>query len=87
MPRLPSLLAPLFLLTAAGCADLGERAGSGVCPDEPCSPTAPEGLEFAGPVFGGSWLAPEKLMAAGDWAGIEALVRTAVERLRVQVSD
>ncbi|HEX5776105.1 MAG TPA: bifunctional 4-hydroxy-2-oxoglutarate aldolase/2-dehydro-3-deoxy-phosphogluconate aldolase [Caulobacteraceae bacterium] len=31
---------------------------------------------------GGSWLAPEKLMAAGDWAGVEALARTAVERLR-----
>ena len=40
-----------------------------------------------GACVGGSWLAPEKLMAAGDWAGIEALVRTAVERLRVQVSD
>lgn len=30
---------------------------------------------------GGSWLAPEKLMAAGDWAGIEALAREAVTRL------
>jgi len=31
---------------------------------------------------GGSWLAPQKLMDAGDFAGIEALARTAVERLR-----
>jgi 2-dehydro-3-deoxyphosphogluconate aldolase/(4S)-4-hydroxy-2-oxoglutarate aldolase len=30
---------------------------------------------------GGSWLAPEALVADGDWAGIEALARTAVERL------
>lgn len=30
---------------------------------------------------GGSWLAPEALMAAGDWDAIEALARTAVARL------
>jgi 2-dehydro-3-deoxyphosphogluconate aldolase/(4S)-4-hydroxy-2-oxoglutarate aldolase len=30
---------------------------------------------------GGSWLAPEKLMAAGEWAAIEDLARAAVTRL------
>ena len=30
---------------------------------------------------GGSWLAPDKLTAAGDWDAIEALARSAVERL------
>lgn len=30
---------------------------------------------------GGSWLAPEDRMAAGDWEGIETLARTAVETL------
>lgn len=30
---------------------------------------------------GGSWLAPEKPVAHGDWAAVEALARTAVERL------
>lgn len=30
---------------------------------------------------GGSWLAPETLVADGDWAAIEVLARTAVERL------
>lgn len=32
---------------------------------------------------GGSWFSPEKLMAAGDWGAIEALARTAIERLAV----
>lgn len=31
---------------------------------------------------GGSWLAPEALMAAGDWDAIEGLARGAVEKLR-----
>ncbi|HYG26286.1 MAG TPA: bifunctional 4-hydroxy-2-oxoglutarate aldolase/2-dehydro-3-deoxy-phosphogluconate aldolase [Caulobacteraceae bacterium] len=31
---------------------------------------------------GGSWLTPEKLVAAGDWAAIEALARSTVERLK-----
>ena len=30
---------------------------------------------------GGSWVAPDKLIEAGDWEGIERLARTAVERL------
>lgn len=33
-------------------------------------------------VVGGSWVAPPALMAAGDWAGIEALARAAVAALR-----
>jgi len=32
-------------------------------------------------VVGGSWVAPGSLVASGDWAGIEALARQAVERL------
>ena len=31
---------------------------------------------------GGSWVAPDMLIEAGDWEGIERLARTAVERLR-----
>ena len=31
---------------------------------------------------GGSWLTPEKLVAAGDWDAIEALARSTVERLK-----
>jgi len=29
---------------------------------------------------GGSWLTPRSLLAAGDWAGVEALARAAVQR-------
>ena len=32
---------------------------------------------------GGSWVAPDKLVQAGDWEGIERLAREATERLRV----
>jgi 2-dehydro-3-deoxyphosphogluconate aldolase/(4S)-4-hydroxy-2-oxoglutarate aldolase len=30
---------------------------------------------------GGSWVAPDMLIQAGDWEGIERLARAAVERL------
>ena len=40
--------------------------------------TAPEYLALANVVcVGGSWFAPKPMLAAGDWAGIEALARDA----------
>jgi 2-dehydro-3-deoxyphosphogluconate aldolase/(4S)-4-hydroxy-2-oxoglutarate aldolase len=40
--------------------------------------TAPDYLALANVVcVGGSWVAPRAMMAAGDWAGIEALARDA----------
>jgi 2-dehydro-3-deoxyphosphogluconate aldolase/(4S)-4-hydroxy-2-oxoglutarate aldolase len=40
--------------------------------------TAPSYLKLANVItIGGSWMAPKKLIEAGDWAGIEALAREA----------
>jgi len=40
--------------------------------------TAPDYLELRNVVcVGGSWVAPRAMLAAGDWAGIEALARDA----------
>jgi hypothetical protein len=49
------LFVPLLLLPA--CADLGDRAAMGECPDgQVCSPLTPEGLEFTGSTFAGGGL-------------------------------
>jgi len=53
-------------------------------------PTGGVSLENAGSYLalpnvlcvGGSWVAPDTLIEAGDWAGVERLARTAVERLK-----
>ncbi|HEU0220880.1 MAG TPA: bifunctional 4-hydroxy-2-oxoglutarate aldolase/2-dehydro-3-deoxy-phosphogluconate aldolase [Paracoccaceae bacterium] len=54
------------------------------CPTGGVTPeNAPDYLKLPNVlVVGGSWVAPPGLMEKGDWAGIEALAREAVARLR-----
>lgn len=64
-PFLKSLASPLPQIT--------------FCPTGGVSPrNAPDYLKLPNVIcVGGSWVAPKEAIAAGDWAGIEALARTA----------
>src|SRR5580704_1986162 len=49
--------------------------------------TAPDYLALPNVVcVGGSWVAPQAMLGAGDWAGIEALARDAAALKKTQVS-
>ncbi len=68
---------------AGGVAALGALAAPlpqiAFCPTGGITPqTAPEYLKLPNTLcVGGSWVVPKDKLAAGDWAGIEALARTA----------
>ena len=62
--------------------DVSQALRGGIRPYDICVRYAGDYLALPNVVcVGGSWLAPDKLTAAGDWDAIEALARSAVERL------
>lgn len=62
----------------------GPFAGVRFCPTGGITAdTAPDYLSLPNvPCIGGSWLTPAKLLAAKDWAGVEALAAATIRTLR-----